>query len=107
MANQQFDEDTTRATAHLPGLEIEIVHRRPSDNVEHISINLQAAPSFQAFGKFVETANPFTFWFRAAEMMWLPWSGVAQMMMLPLTLASAPLRLNSSGSNDSPAKDNA
>ena len=34
------DEDTTRATAHLPGLEIEIVHRRHTDNVEQISINL-------------------------------------------------------------------
>jgi hypothetical protein len=33
-------------------------------------------------------------------MMWLPWSGVAQMMMLPLTSASAPLRLSSSGSHD-------
>jgi hypothetical protein len=39
---------TSRATAHLPGLEIEIVHRRPADNVEQISIDLQAAPSFEA-----------------------------------------------------------
>jgi hypothetical protein len=53
LANQQIDEDTTRATAHLPGLEIEIVHRRPIDNVEQISINLQAAPSFEAFDKFL------------------------------------------------------
>ncbi len=104
MANQQFDEDTTRATAHLPGLEIEIVHRRPTDNVEQILINLQAAPSFEAFGKFLETANPFAFWFRVAEIAWLP---VADMMMLPLSLASAPLRLSSSGSNNSSGEDNA
>jgi hypothetical protein len=106
LADQQKDEDSTRATAHLPGLEIEIVHRRPADNVEQISIDLQAAPSFEAFGEFLEAANPFTFWFRAAEMMWLPWSGVAQ-MMLPLTSASAPLRLSSSGSHDTSGEDNA
>ena len=57
----------TRATAHLPGLQVEIVHQRPSDSVEQISIKLQAVPSFEAFGKFLEEANPFTFWFRAAE----------------------------------------
>jgi hypothetical protein len=107
LANQQIDEDTTRATAYLPGLEIEIVHRRPTDNVGQISSNVQAAPSFEAFDQFLETANPLSFWFRAAEMAWLPWSVVAQMMMLPLTLASAPLRLSLSGSNNSSAEHNA
>jgi hypothetical protein len=43
------DNDTTRATASLPGLEIEIVHRRPQgDDLEALSINLQAMPSFEA-----------------------------------------------------------
>jgi hypothetical protein len=57
-------------------LQIEIVHRRPSENVEQISIKLRAAPSFESFGQFLEAANLFAFWFRAAEIEWLPWSGL-------------------------------
>ena len=35
----------TRATARLPGLDIEIIHRRStSGEAEQISINLQAVP---------------------------------------------------------------
>jgi hypothetical protein len=57
--------EPTRATARLPGLDIEIVYRRSSSgDAEQISINLQAVPSFEAFGRFVETANPFAFWTR-------------------------------------------
>ena len=90
MPNQQRNEDTSRATAHLPGLEIEIVHRREADDTEAISINLQARPSFEAFGQYLKTANPFEFWFRAAEMVWLPWSAVAHPLMLPWAFASTP-----------------
>ena len=44
-----------RATARLPGLDIEVVHRRsPGGDREEISINLQAVPSFEDFGRFVE-----------------------------------------------------
>jgi hypothetical protein len=40
--------DATRATARLPGLDIEIVHRRAvEDDAEQISINPRAAPSFR------------------------------------------------------------
>ena len=82
------DHDTTRATASLPGLEIEIVHRRPQgDNLEALSINLQAMPSFEAFGRFLETANPFVFWAQAMQqamqMAWLPWLGASRALMLP------------------------
>ncbi len=46
----QGEVDATRAIARLPGLDIEIVHRRsPGGDAEQISINLQAVPSF-AFG---------------------------------------------------------
>jgi hypothetical protein len=70
------DDDTTRASASLPGLEIEIVHRRPrGDDVEALSINLQAMPSFEAFGRFLETANPFAFWAQAFQLAWQPWLG--------------------------------
>jgi hypothetical protein len=59
LPDQQIEDDTTRATAHLPGLEIEIVHRRsPGAEVEQVSINLQLVPSFEAFGRFVETNKP-------------------------------------------------
>ena len=65
---------TTRATARLPGLDIEIMHRRAVEgHTEQISINLKAVPSFEAFGRALETANPFAFWAQAAQLAWLPW----------------------------------
>jgi hypothetical protein len=69
------DDDTTRASASLPGLEIEIVRRPRGDDVEALSINLQAMPSFEAFGRFLETANPFAFWAQAFQLAWQPWLG--------------------------------
>jgi hypothetical protein len=59
--------DAARATARLPGLDIEIVERRsPGDEAAQDSINLEAVPSavpsLEAFGRFVESANPFAFW---------------------------------------------
>jgi hypothetical protein len=71
---EQNIDDTTRATAHLPGLDIEIEHRRsPNADAELISIHLQAVPSFEAFGRFLEATNPFAFWARAAQLAWQPW----------------------------------
>jgi hypothetical protein len=76
---QQPLTEPTRATARLPGLDIEIVHRRsPSGDAEQISINLQAVPSFEAFGRFVESANPFAFWTQVMRAAWLPWLAAAQ-----------------------------
>lgn len=67
----------TRATARLPGLEIEIVHRvSPDRDAEQISINLQALPSFEAFGRWLEATNPFSFWMQAAQQFWAPWLGM-------------------------------
>jgi hypothetical protein len=78
----QPEIDASRATARLPGLDTEIVHRRsPSGDAEQISINLQAVPSFEAFGRFVENANPFAFWAEAMQMAWLPWRVAAQAML--------------------------
>ena len=69
-----MEDNTTRATARLPGLDIEIIHRRSlNDEAEQISINLQAMPSFEAFGRFLETANPFALWAQAVQLAWLPW----------------------------------
>ena len=86
MSDQQSEDDTTRATARLPGLEIEIIHRRsPGAEVEQISINLQAVPSFEAFGRFLETTNPFALWAQAAQLALFPWLGAASALMVPLS----------------------
>jgi hypothetical protein len=82
--------DAARATAHLPGLDIEIVRRRAANgDAEQISINLRAAPSFEAFGRALETANPFAFWVQSAQFAWLPWLQTARALGLPWTLAQS------------------
>ena len=49
MPQRHFEDDTTRATARLLGLDIEVLHRRsPSGDAEQLSINKQALPSFEA-----------------------------------------------------------
>ena len=84
MRHAPIEDNTTRATARLPGLAIEIVHRKPPDGgAEQISINLQATPSFEAFGRFVEAANPFLFWAQAAQIAWLPWIEAARTLTAP------------------------
>jgi hypothetical protein len=96
LPDQHYEDDTTRATARLPGLEIEIVHSRlAGGECEQISINLEAVPSFEAFGRFLETANPFVFWAQAAQMVWLPWLEAACTLMLPRSIGRAPLKLDS------------
>ena len=90
-ATRPSDVDTTKASAHLPGLDIDIIHRRsPDGEAEQITINLQAVPSFEAFGRFLETANPFAFWVEAARLAWSPWLLAARAAMLPLSLAPPP-----------------
>ncbi len=77
---------TTQAIAYLPGLEIEITHRRATESeAERISINLKAAPSFQAFGRAFEVANPFALWMRGVELAWRPWIEATRAMRLPWT----------------------
>jgi hypothetical protein len=82
--NPENEIDTTKATAHLPGLDIDIIHRQsPDGDWEQISINLRATPSFETLGRSFEATNPFTFWVEAARLMWMPWLLAAQTMMLP------------------------
>ena len=81
--DQHDKDDTTRATARLPGLDIEIVHRR-SASAEQISVHMQAMPSFEAFGRSFQNVNPFAFWAAAAQLMWLPflpWLGTTRALM--------------------------
>jgi hypothetical protein len=89
-AAQQSEIGATKASARLPGLNIEIVHRQsPDGDGEQISISLQAVPSFEAFGRFLEAANPFAFWVQAGQLAWLPWLEAARVAMLPFSSASA------------------
>jgi hypothetical protein len=80
----------TRATARLPGLNIEIVHRQsPAGDAEEISIHLQAVPSFEAVGRFLGEPNPFAFWVEATRLAWLPWLEAVRVAMLPFGGAAA------------------
>jgi hypothetical protein len=80
----QGSEDETKASAHLPGLDIDIVHRQSSNgDWEQVSINLRATPSFEALGRSPGIADPFALWAQAARLMWMPWLLAAQMMTLP------------------------
>jgi hypothetical protein len=89
--------DATKATARLPRLDIEIFHRRsPKGDSEQISIVLQAAPSFEAFGRFIEATNPFAFWAQAAWLTWFPWLEATRAMMLPWN-ATLPLTKSDAG----------
>ena len=76
--------DATKASARLPGLDIDIIHRRSQNgDWEQMSVNIRAAPSFEAVGRSFEAADPFTLWMQAARLMWMPWLLMAQTMMLP------------------------
>src|ERR1700738_4150244 len=82
--SRESEIDATKASARLPGLDIDIIHRHsPNGDWEQMSINLRAMPSFAALGRSFEPADPFTLWVQAARLMWMPWLLTAQMMLLP------------------------
>ena len=100
--SQQSEHGATKASARLPGLNIEIVHRRsPGGDAEQISIHLQAMPSFEAFGRFLEDANPFVFWVQASRLDWLPWLEAARIALQPF---SATASLPKAGSDARPSR---
>ena len=72
------------------GPDIEIVHRRSlNEEAEQLTINVRAMPSFEAFGRLFETANPFALWTQTAQIAWYPWLNAACSLMLPRSVASA------------------
>jgi len=74
----------TKASAHLPGLDMDIVHEQsPNGDWEQISIKLRATPSFEALGRLFEAADPLALWVQAARLMWMPWLLTVPTMMLP------------------------
>ena len=63
--------EETRAIAHLPGLDIEIVHRPPQgDSGEAIGIMLHAMPSFEALSRAMFPPNPLLLWAELAQAAW-------------------------------------
>ena len=81
--------DVTKAVARLPGLDIGIGHERsPAGDWEQVSIVLRATPSFEAFGRSLDAANPFALWTQAVRMMWAPWLLAVQ----PLLPKGSPTR---------------
>ena len=82
--------ETTKATARLPNLHVEIGHwRSPGGDSEQISITLQAVPSFAEFGRFLEAANPFALWAQAVRLAWVPWQAAARLAELPANIAAS------------------
>jgi hypothetical protein len=76
--NRESEINTSKASACLPGLDIEIIHRQSLNSEwEQVSINIRE-PSFEIF----EAEDPFTLWVQATSLMWMPWL-TAQTMMLP------------------------
>jgi len=80
--NRESKIEVTKASAHLPGLDIEIIHRQsPNDEWEQASYG-HRRPS-KCPGRSFEVADPFTLWVQAASLMWMPWMPTAHTMMLP------------------------
>jgi hypothetical protein len=73
-----------RQTSSCRDLTLEIEHQRsPAGKFEQVSINIQAVPSFEAFGRFLEQANPFAFWMQATQLAWAPWLQATRAMTVP------------------------
>ncbi|NVO15010.1 MAG: hypothetical protein HXX10_13320 [Rhodoplanes sp.] len=70
-------QNTVIAATQLPNLQIEVTHGTLPDGAgERISIHLQAMPSFAAFGDFLESTNPLTFWTQAMQLALAPWASL-------------------------------
>jgi hypothetical protein len=93
--------DQTRAVAHLPNLDIEILHRRlPDEGAEQLLMSLRAQPSFEAFARWFDeqgpaaawlALNPFFAWQQAALALWAPWLAAGS-RVLPGPAPSEPKR---------------
>ena len=84
--------DETKAVARLPGLDIEIHHRRaPEEAAEYLSVSLRATPSFRAMADHLDAHamqlfNPLAFWltaFQAAQEFWAPFLPVTRFLPAP------------------------
>ena len=81
---KESEIEATKAGAHLPGLDIDIIRRQSANgDWEQLSINIRATPSFEALGRSFEIADPFSLWVQAARLIWTPWLLAVQAMELP------------------------
>jgi len=81
------DVEDMKAIAHLPGLDIEILHRpSPDGRGEQIAITLTAIPSFEAFAKTFEMLNPLAFWAETMRLAWAPWLDMTRATTTPASL---------------------
>lgn len=83
--------DEIKATASLPGLDIELKRRVDDDaGAEYVSITLRATPSLDAFASAMPLFNPFA----APLALWQSWAAMAQAFWRPfLPQAEEPPRL--------------
>jgi hypothetical protein len=81
--------DETKATARLPGLDIELKRRvDEQEGAEYVSVTLRATPSLDAFaGALHPMALPLALWqswFDMAQAFWQPFlSETSEMRRLP------------------------
>ncbi len=65
--------DEMRAVARLPGIDIDILHRKSEEGEgEEMLIRVRAVPSFDAAFGALEAANPFLMWSRMMQAAWAP-----------------------------------
>jgi hypothetical protein len=76
------DGQSISATASLPGLEIDLWHRRlPAEAGEELTIRLRATPSFEAWGRAMEAYDPIALWAGMVRLAWAPWLMASQVML--------------------------
>ena len=67
------DRDETKVIAHLPGLDIAVLHRGACGGGEEVMVALRAVSPLRALGHLGAAANPLLFWMSLAEAAWNPW----------------------------------
>ena len=111
MTTREIDE--TRAVANLPGLDIEIRHRRaPEEDAELVSITMRATPSFDAFAAALRNGpifpwlamapfgtaggsfNPFAPWMAMMEAWTSLLSGCSPPPLLPGQATPSPVAIH-------------
>ena len=55
-------------------------------------ITVRGVPSFEAFGRYLEAANPLAFWMRMMQLAWSPWLGALPGAAAALRSPSRPER---------------
>ncbi|MBP0633222.1 hypothetical protein [Cupriavidus sp. AcVe19-1a] len=72
----------TRITAHLPTIDIELMHRElPEQNAELITVQIRATPSFEAMERWLAQSATFALgqpfalqlWTDMLRGAWVPW----------------------------------